>query len=227
VLQAHEIVNDTVGERRIVVTYCEVCGAAMAWFADDRSAAGGGEVGTLDFRSSGLLLRGAPLAYDEATASLFDPYQGLALTGEMAEAGMALDPLAIATTTWEAWSDEHPETSTVSEDGGVGRIYVDEPRADPPMVWPMGERDDRVDSTATVLGVHTEDGTTVAFPVDAARRALTDDGELTWEGISIALDGGGLSARDEGTGDPLPSHESYWFAWSQFHPDTGVWDPGS
>jgi hypothetical protein len=26
-------------------------------------------------------------------------------------------------------------------------------------------------------------------------------------------------------GDELPAHQAFWFAWSQFHPETVVWTP--
>ncbi len=43
-------------------------------------------------------------------------------------------------------------------------------------------------------------------------------------GVRLVLDGGGLRAELT-DGRPLPSHQAYWFAWSQFHPDTLVWTP--
>ena len=42
--------------------------------------------------------------------------------------------------------------------------------------------------------------------------------------VEAALDGGGLRIR-VASGEELPAHESFWFAWSQFHPDTAVWTP--
>ncbi len=44
-------------------------------------------------------------------------------------------------------------------------------------------------------------------------------------GVELVDDGGGLRAVDAATGDPIPSHESFWFAWSQFHPTTELWEP--
>lgn len=35
--------------------------------------------------------------------------------------------------------------------------------------------------------------------------------------------GGGLRAVDAELGDPIPSHEAFWFAWSRFHPTTELW----
>jgi len=36
------------------------------------------------------------------------------------------------------------------------------------------------------------------------------------------VDGGGLRAEDV-DGTDLGSHQAFWFAWSQFHPETELW----
>ena len=69
----------------------------------------------------------------------------------------------------------------------------------------------------------TDDDVTVAFPSDQASVALADGGDVTLAGVTLLADGGGLRAVDADTGDSLVSHESFWFAWSQFHPDTQLW----
>ena len=43
-------------------------------------------------------------------------------------------------------------------------------------------------------------------------------------GVTIVTDGAGLQARDNATNEPIAAHQSFWFAWSQFHPDTLVWE---
>jgi hypothetical protein len=41
-------------------------------------------------------------------------------------------------------------------------------------------------------------------------------------GIVVIADASGVRAtREDGT--ELVGHEAFWFAWSQFHPDTAVW----
>jgi hypothetical protein len=41
--------------------------------------------------------------------------------------------------------------------------------------------------------------------------------------VTLHPDAGGLSAELDGR--PHPSHQAFWFAWSQFHPDTRLWEP--
>ncbi|MEM7168658.1 MAG: hypothetical protein AAF530_00695 [Pseudomonadota bacterium] len=46
--------------------------------------------------------------------------------------------------------------------------------------------------------------------------------EIAVENIRLTLDAVGMRATDANGGD-LGSHEAFWFAWSQFYPDTELW----
>ena len=76
-----------------------------------------------------------------------------------------------------------------------------------------------------MVGVITADGIPVAFPADSARAALAAGEVVVTAGVELVDDGGGLRAVDAATDEPLSSHESFWFAWSQFHPTTELWEP--
>ena len=56
----------------------------------------------------------------------------------------------------------------------------------------------------------------------AALLALRDGQEVGFDTIRLVLDAGGIRAVDT-TGRDLGSHEAFWFAWSQFYPDTELW----
>jgi hypothetical protein len=44
-------------------------------------------------------------------------------------------------------------------------------------------------------------------------------------GVEVTPDGDGLRARAT-DGSELAAHQAFWFAWSQFHPRTELWEPG-
>ena len=46
--------------------------------------------------------------------------------------------------------------------------------------------------------------------------------EIAFENVRLALDAGGIKAIDA-DGSDLGSHQAFWFAWSQFHPETELW----
>lgn len=223
VLQVHEVVNDTVGGRRIAVTYCSLSDAATGHYLDDVPEG----VGTLRLSSTGLLDRSSRLVYDIGTDSLVDPIRGAVVGGPLAGEPV-LAPLPVVVTTWDEWRAAHPESTVVSEDGGVGRVYVEEPVTDPadgPPSFPVGPRDERLAGADRVLAVDGLDGTPVAVPVDAALDALARGESVVVGGVEVELEAGGLIARDELTGQTLGSFEARWFAWSQVRPQTVVWAP--
>ena len=85
----------------------------------------------------------------------------------------------------------------------------------------MGPVDPRLDVHARVVGVVAADGTPIAFPVATAATALVRGDPVVLEGYEVIPDGGGL--RVVGPDGDAVAHESFWFAWSQFHPETLLW----
>ncbi|MDJ0497986.1 MAG: DUF3179 domain-containing (seleno)protein [Acidimicrobiia bacterium] len=222
-MEVHEMVNDTVGGRRIGMPYCTLCGAAQAFLTDEVPE--GAEPYVL--RTSGLLSRSNKVMYELNSQSMFDTFRGRALTGPLADAGVELNQVAVVTTTWGEWKAEHPETTIVAEDGGRGRDYPADPlqgRDDAGPIFPVGEVDPRLPAQELVLGVFAPTGEALAFPVEAAQQGLQRGDAVTLAGVTLVRDGGGLRAIGPG-GEELPSHQAFWFAWSQFTPDTWLWQP--
>ena len=221
VAEIHEMFNLTLGDRRLAVPYCTLCGSAQAYYTDRTAAEE-----TLVLRTSGLLSRSNKVMYDLLTSSVFDTFTGAAVSGPLQDVGVVLEPTTVVRTTWGDWKRDHPDTTIVAEDGGIGRSYPLDPlggRDDDGPIFPIGSVDDRLAVQELVVGVIATDGTPVAFPADAARAALGSGDAVRTAGVELVADGGGLRATDVRTGDPLAAHESFWFAWSQFHPGTQLW----
>jgi hypothetical protein len=223
IMEVHEMVNDTLGGRRIGMPYCTLCGSAQAFFTDEPPPG----FDTLVLRTSGLLSRSNKVMYDVQTQSMFDTFLGVALTGPLREAGCTLEPVTVVTSTWGAWKEAHPDTTIVAEDGGRGISYPADPLGGRDLngpIFPVGDVDPRLPVQTSVVGVVTPAGTVVAFPAEAARTALDAGVVVSSSGVSLSADGGGFRAYDA-QGDELSTHQSFWFAWSQFQPDTAVWTP--
>ena len=223
IMEIHEMVNDTLGGRRIGMPYCTLCGSAQAYFTDDVPA--GVEAPIL--RTSGLLARSNKVMYDLVTKSVFDTFTGEALSGPLRERGVVLNQATVVTTTWGEWKAAHPDTTIIAEDGGIGRRYPLDPlrgRDDDGPIFPIGDMDDTLGVHDQVFGVVLDDGTPVAFPVAAAAAALQAGGRVELAGVTLRLDGGGVRAVDS-AGNEIEGHQAFWFAWSQFMPDTLLWQP--
>lgn len=221
IMEVREMVNDTLGGRDLGIPYCTLCGAAQAYFTDNLP--GGLERPIL--RTSGLLIRSNKVMYDVNTYSVFDTFLGHAVTGPLAEKGVKLDQATVITTDWGTWKREHPETTVLVEDLALGRDFDFRNGRDANgPIFPVGDVDPRLPVHEDVIGVVTATGQPVAFPRNRAFVVLTSGKQIAYENIRLELDAGGIRAMDA-SGNDLGSHQAFWFAWSQFHPDTVLWMP--
>jgi len=89
-------------------------------------------------------------------------------------------------------------------------------------IFPVGDVDPRLPVHEDVIGVITASGQPVAFQRSAALVALSTGSSITVEDIKLELDAGGIKAVNA-NGTDAGSHQAFWFAWSQFHPQTTLW----
>lgn len=226
IMEVHEMVNMTVAGRRIGMPYCTLCGSAQAYFTDEiADDVDLGEAETYELRTSGLLSRSNKVMFEFHTRSVFDTFTGEALSGPLREAAVQLEQITVQVATWGSWKAAHPETRIVAEDGGIGRSYDRNPlrgRDDNGPIFPIGDVDDRLGVQAPIVGV-VLGGSALAFPVADIRPTIEAGLTVELAGVEITSDGGGFVATSIDTGEELPAHQAFWFAWSQFHPDTAVW----
>lgn len=219
IMEVREMVNDTLGGRDLGIPYCTLCGAAQAYFTDAVPAG----VKRPILRTSGLLSRSNKVMYDLETYSVFDTFLGHAVTGPLAEKGVRLEQAAVVTTDWGTWKRAHPETTVLLERYALGRDpdFRNGRDANGP-IFPVGDVDPRLPIHEDIIGVVTASGTPVAFQRSSTLAALIQGSEITVENVRLVQSAGGVKAVDVNGGD-LGSHEAFWFAWSQFHPDTLLW----
>jgi hypothetical protein len=120
ILDWHEMANDVIGGVPIALSWCTLCGAAIAYRAER------GEPGVRQILgSSGLLYRSNKLMYDAATDSLWNQLTGRAVVGTLAGADDAatLERVFVRTTTWGAWKRDHPDTRVLAPSTGWERDY--------------------------------------------------------------------------------------------------------
>jgi hypothetical protein len=165
--------------------------------------------------------------YDLLSESVFDTFTGAAVSGPLQDAGVVLDETTVVRSTWSEWKREHPDTQIIAEDGGIGRSYQLDPlggRDDDGPIFPIGDLDQRLGVQDFVVGVLLEDGTALAFPSEEASAAFNAGDPVELEGVELQQSGDGLIAVDAESGEQITAHEAFWFAWSQFHPGTLLWE---
>ena len=219
IMEVREMVNDTLGGRHLGIPYCTLCGSMQAWFTDQMPP--GIERPVL--RTSGLLIRSNKVMYDLVTGSVFDTFRGLAVTGPLAERKLALSQASVVTTSWGQWKAAHPTTTVLAERLALGRNFDFRNGRDANgPIFPIGNVDPRLAVQADVLGVIPPSGEPIAFHVPSIIKALDAGETISVDDVRVILDGGGVRAVTT-EGKDLGTHQAFWFAWSQFYPQTRLW----
>lgn len=191
VLIWHEIVNDTVGDLPLTVTFCPLCNTAIVFEreVDDQ---------VLDFGTTGRLRNSNLVMYDRQTESWWQQATGEAIVGELLGTKLKLYPASII-----AWSDfaaAFPDGKVLSKETGFARQYGNNPYSgyddinNSPFLF-RGETPGQLAAMERVLALDLNDET-VAYPYSilSSERVIHDQvgGEdivVFWvEGTASALD---------------------------------------
>ena len=215
IMDYHEIVNDTIADQPIAVTWCPLCGSGVAF--DPRID---GEV--VEFGVSGILHDSDLVMYDRKTNSLWQQITGQAIMGP--RMGERLEILPMTMTDWQTWRRAHPDTLVLSTDTGVDRDYGDSRRYDQydqseRLAFPVSERDLTIHPKSVVFGFEIDGYKLAVFEdkLDDQSRIETHLGP--YELVVERLADGSVTATDD-DGKVHPSIRLFWFAWYNFHPDT-------
>ena len=152
ILVWHEIVNDTVGEIPVAVTYCPLCYTNQVF---ERIIYGK----IVEFGTSGKLYNSNLLMYDRLTDSYWSQSLGMAVTGEFT--GTSLKTIPFDVITWGDWKQLYPETLVLTTDTGHIRSYATDPYGsyytDPRIMFPVENKDDRLPPKEIILGFNEGD----------------------------------------------------------------------
>lgn len=215
ILNAHEIVNDTIGGKPIAVTWCPLCGSGLAF-----RRVLDGEV--VEFGVSGVLHENDLVMYDRRTETLWQQITGEAIMGP--KTGAELEQVPLTMTEWARWRTSHPDTRVLTGPKGsdavyAGNHYADYARSDR-LLFPVNHESDRLHRKDVVFGFEIGDR-----PLAVPAKTLDTEGSVTvaHEGRKLTItraEDGSVTATDTGNGETFPAIRLYWFAWYTFHPNT-------
>ena len=180
ITNVHEIVNDELAGRPIVLAQCVLCGSGVIYSAE----VGGGK--TL-FGTSGLIYKSNPVMYDLENKTLWHHFTGGSVAGPAADPGSALEPIPSVVTTWKEWSELHPDMTVLAV---LNEIYPPEayvPESTPgsaletylntdETIFPVWPSSDALPPKSSVLGVRAG-GEAKAYTVAVLqeRRVINDE----------------------------------------------------
>lgn len=107
-LSSHELVNDNVGGKPVLISWCPLCFSAIVF---ERTVDGR----ELTFGVSGMLYRDNLVMYDHQTNTLWSQLLGQSLRGALRHERLAIIPSML--TTWGEWKRLYPETKVLSTVG--------------------------------------------------------------------------------------------------------------
>lgn len=192
----HEIVNDELAGRPLLVTFCPLCNTAIAF---DRRLAPDGPV--YDFGTTGNLRLSDLVMWDRQTESWWQQLTGEAIVGELT--GARLTPLPAQIIGWDAFKRAYPEADVLSRETGVDRPYGENPYPgyddidSSPFLF-TGESDGRLAPMERVVGVERA-GATVAYSFAALAETGVINDRLDGLDVAIFYAPGARSALDAAT----------------------------
>ncbi|MBI2065706.1 MAG: DUF3179 domain-containing protein [Candidatus Zambryskibacteria bacterium] len=218
ILVWHEIVNDTVAGKPVLVTYCPLCATGIVF---ERKV--GGEV--QEFGVSGRLWQSNLLMYNraerETDESLWSQVLGEAVLGM--HTGKKLPIIRSDVVRFGDWKSAHPDTKVLSQDTGAARDYGRDPYGDyytsESVSFGATFSDTRLHPKALVHGIEI-DGQYKAYSDNALFKTITD----TFAGKNIAVtktDSGEITFT--ANGEVISSIPGFWFSWLAVHPETELY----
>jgi len=218
ILVWHEIVNDTIAGRPVLVTYCPLCATGIVF---ERKVEGVVQ----EFGVSGKLWRSNLLMYNragsESNESLWSQVLGEAVLG--VHTGQKLAVVRSDVVRFGDWKSAHPDTKVLSPETGTIRDYGRDPYGDyytsESVSFGATFNDTRLHPKAFVHGIEI-DGQFKAYS-DEALKTMTGTLTDTFAGKEIIItrtDSGEIGFTADG--EALASIPGFWFSWLAVHPDT-------
>ncbi|MCH8822512.1 MAG: DUF3179 domain-containing protein [Planctomycetes bacterium] len=227
ILTCHEIVNDTLGGKPIVVTYNPLCDSVVVF---ERNVDGE----TLEFGVSGLLYNSNILMFDRKEnavgESLWSQLLGRAVAGPAAESGKKLKVLPAARLHWGEWLEAHPQSTVLALDLSMVKRYQEtsyhsyftssklmfEVKPPPPT--------DGLPVKQRLLIVDTPDGRRV-YPLTWISDQADDSGRWTDTTLSTPIDF--ICSKDplavfidqSSDNNTINVRYAMWFAWHAMYPE--------
>ncbi len=220
ILNWHEIVNDEINGRHFAITYCPLCGTAVAFDANIQ-----GKV--TEFGVSGLLYNSDVLLYDRNTESLWSQITSSSVAGKLV--GTKLKRIPISHTTWQDWKSKHAGTLVMSDDTGYFRDYARNPYSgyekSRNLFFAVNNRaPDTYHPKELVVGLEVN-GVYKAYPfIELEKNAQSHfSDKINGKKITVNWDGKNRSViLFDSAGKEIAGIQGFWFAWFAFHPDTEV-----
>lgn len=227
IVTRHEIVNDVVGGKPVIVTYCPLCNLSIVF---ERTVDGR----VLDFGTTGKLRNSDLVMYDRQTQSWWQQFTGEAIVGRLT--GAKLPMLASRLESLESFKRRYPKgrilLPALRDSDVYANPYIRYDSRERPYPFYSGRMPEGIEPMARVVTVG--DKAWALSVLTAKKRIEEGDLILSWSpGQNSALDEADIArGRDvgnvvvqkrtpQGLAD-VPYTVTFAFAFAAFHPDAAI-----
>ena len=223
ILNWHEIVNDTINNEPIAVTFCPLCGSAIAF---KRTVNGV----VTQFGVSGFLHNSDLVMYDRYEGSLWQQISGEAIVGPAVNRNEKLTPVLMQITTWGDFKQgkENKDIKVLSIKTGFNRDYNQYPygtyESDGELYFGVDNLNTKLPLKEVVYGVEVE-GVHKAYPLKRILelRKVKD----TLNNVPLLIEAqkdNTIKVKRLDTNKEIVPLRLFWFAWASFYPDTLIFN---
>ncbi len=222
ILVWHEIVNDRIGDTDVAVTFCPLCGSAVAY---DRNYKG--EV--LEFGVSGFLRESNMIMFDRTDESLWQQSTGESFAG--AAVGGELDRIPFQLIELFTVKEQFPNALIMTDDTGFSRDYGFYPygnydNEEDSLFFPVTVDDNRFPSKELFYIVERGEKSVAMRVGELSNGDVVTFSEAGIQPIRAEKTDGLVRIFDDSTDQELPGYYEMWFSWATWHQDDGiVWQP--
>lgn len=215
------IINDTIEDINVVVSYCAICRSGLIFNAELDGV-------KLYFKVSGVWRRNM-IMIDDQSKSLWQQATGECIYGK--HKGKHLELLSGENTNWNSWSEKHPNTEFafkciearkgyLSRKGMIKGLNFITPKITPPGFTDLNDLPIR----ETVFGI-TFNGISRAYPKSEIERLTTFIDQYNEKKLSLNYDRSSeyLTAIDTESYKQIIVEKHWWLGWKEFHPNTEIW----
>ncbi len=220
IMNWHEIVNDVISGDPIAITFCPLCGSALAF---ERKVDGV----ITELGVSGKLHNSDLVMYDRYEGNLWQQITGEAIVGPGARRDEILKQVPISTARWGEWKKEHPGTQVLSKNTGHIRDYEAYPygtyEQDDDLYFGVKNLDRKLQIKTVIYGIEVN-GVAKAYPESAfTKKSEISDTVGGAELILKKTDDGKIEVVNLSSKNKIIPIRLFWFAWASFHPNTELY----
>lgn len=163
ILNWHEIVNDRIHNTPIVISYCPLCGSAVAFRAPNIN----GQPAT--FGVSGRLYQSDLVLYDRTTKSLWSQIEKTVIAGPLTTHPPTLELIPLNLVPWGVWKQAFPHGQVLARPTTVDPLGGAAPRESDPQKARL-----KFNYNEDPYGYYRTNNVDIRFPVDIKDRRLAN-----------------------------------------------------